>query len=70
MNDLRYNILIGKTQKQFGERGFECILGVVLVLGTLALSMFFPIMGVAIAFFVAPFLCVGIKKYLNFFFKI
>jgi len=64
MNDLRYNLLIGKTQKQFADRGFECILGVVLVLGTLALLMFFPIMGIALAFVVAPFLCVGIKKYL------
>lgn len=64
MNDLRYNILIGKTQKQFADRGFECILGVVLVLGTIALLMFFLNIGIALAFVVTPFLCVGIKKYL------
>lgn len=64
MKDLKYSILINKASKQFGERGFECMLAVVLVLGALALVMFVPVAGVALAFLVAPFLCVGLKKYL------
>ena len=64
MNDLKYGILINKAQSQFSERGFECILAVVLTLGSLALLMFFPIMGVALSIFTSCFLCVGVKKFL------
>ena len=64
MKDIKYSILLNKASGQFGERGFECILGVVICLGVLALLMFFPIIGIALAFFVAPFLCIGLKKYL------
>lgn len=64
MNDLKYGILINNAQKQFGERGFECILAIILALGSLALLLFFPIMGIALAFFSYGFLCVGTKKYL------
>lgn len=64
MNDLKYGILINNAQKQFSERGFECMLAIVLVLGSLALLMFFPIMGVALSIFASCFLCVGTKKYL------
>ena len=66
MKDLKYSILINKSADQFAERGFECILAVVLVLGTIGVSMFVPVAGIAIAFIIAPFLCVGIKKYLLF----
>ena len=64
MKEIKYGILINKATTQFSERGFECILAVVLVLGTIGLSMFIPVAGIAIAFLIAPFLCVGIKKYL------
>ena len=64
MKEIKYDILINKTSSQFGERGFECILAVVLVLGTIFLSMFIPVAGIAVAFIVTPFLCVGVKKYL------
>ena len=64
MNDLKYAILINKSQKQFTDRGFECILAVVLTLTTLWLLMFFPILGIALSLFASCFLCVGTKKYL------
>lgn len=64
MKDIKYSLLLNKASSQFGERGFECILSVVLVLGTLTLLMFFPIAGIALFFASAPFLCVGFKKYL------
>lgn len=64
MKDLKYSILINKATNQFAERGFECILAVVLGLGTLTLCMLFPVMGIAIGLVVASFLCIGIKKYL------
>lgn len=64
MKELKYSVLMNKSSNQFSERGFECILAVVLVLGTIGLSVFIPVAGIAVAFIIAPFLCVGIKKYL------
>ena len=64
MKEVRYNILINKTSSQFSERGFECILAIILAIGVLTLLMFVPIAGIAIGIFAACFLCIGIKKYL------
>lgn len=64
MNDLKYGILINNAQKQFSDRGFECILAVILTIGSLFLMLFFPVVGIAISVFASGFLCVGTKKYL------
>lgn len=63
MKGLDYDIYINNTSKQFDERGFECILAVILVLGSLFLLMLFPIMGFALSAFAYGFLCLGAKSY-------
>lgn len=64
MKRLNYDIYFNSTTKQFGERGFECMLAVVLGIGTLFLLFLFPVMGIALGIFASCFLCIGIKKYL------
>ena len=63
MKGLNYDIYFNNTSKQFDDRGFECILAVFLVLGSLTLLMFFPIMGIALSTFSYGFLCLGAKQY-------
>ena len=64
MKGLNYDIYINNTSRQFDDRGFECILAVILVVGCLTLLMFFPIMGIALSVFAYGFLCLGAKHYL------
>ena len=64
MDNLKYNIYIGKTSKNFSERGFEAILTIVLALGSLFLLFLFPVAGIALMFFAYGFICVGSKTYL------
>lgn len=64
MKEVKYNILINKSTKQFSSRGFECILAVAIVIGVLGLLMFVPIAGIALSIFTSCFLCIGVKKYL------
>lgn len=64
MKNIGYGLYINNTSKQFDERGFECMLAVVLVLFTLFLLFLFPVMGVALSIFASCFLCVGFKYYL------
>lgn len=64
MKDLKYSVLINKSSEQFAERGFECILSVILVLGSIFLLLLVPVAGVALSVIASSFLCVGIKKYL------
>ena len=63
MKGLDYDIYFNNTSKQFDERGFECILAVFLVLGSLFLLLLFPIMGFALSAFAYGFLCIGAKSY-------
>lgn len=64
MNNVKYDILINNTSKTFSERGFDCILPVILFISVMVLLLLFPIAGIALAIFAYGFLCVGSKQYL------
>ena len=64
MSKLKYNIYLNNSAKTFSERGFEAILSIVLMLGSLCLLFLFPVAGIALMAFSYGFLCVGTKSYL------
>ena len=64
MKKMKYEILINKTSEQFSDRGFECMLAVVLALGSIFLLMFFPVIGFALVAFLTPFFFFVVKRYL------
>ncbi len=64
MSKLKYDIYLNSASKTMTERGFEVILAIVLMVGSLALLFFFPVAGIALMAFSYGFLCVGTKAFL------